>query len=215
MINVIANISSVSYNLNYVNYSPCVSGVSLTDYLHSCFILKHDCENIFVEDKTDYLGNEALVTLELISIVHKRGNVNLQNCGPALPIELSLGSRNVYEAIYGNGNYMFTWRFTITIPSEVDGEEPTIYTFEVSDCIYLECCKDDIIGLINLIKSKISTLGCKINDFELIGRNTNKLYDTLFALNNALFLLSTSKERSYCSDAELVNCYLGSIKNIC
>jgi len=213
MVEVITNISALQYTTDFVDNQPCVALPSVYDYVYPCFVIKHDCNNIFVEDKSDYtLPNNIIV--ELISIEHKSGVLSLQNCGTPVPVVLPLGSKRTYEALYGNGKYTFVWRITVVLIDEDTLEETTL-VYEHTECVKLECCEEDICGLKDLIKSKITKLGCKINEYELMGRDTKKLYNALFALGNALFYISTSKEKNYCEDAALVNCFLNSIKSVC
>lgn len=209
MINILSTITPAEYVTNYLEFAPCISVPGLEDFIHPCFIpyLNEICTEIILEDKSEY--ND--IDLSLVTI---QGNLYYQyhECGIRYAVcsgfSIEPTTKNTYNATYGNGLYSFE----ITV-NYIDGL--TTYTKTYCYSIKVLCCEDDICSLKETIKDKISDIGCKINDLEIIGKNTNELYKSLYLLENALFLLSTSKDQEVCNDVDIVNCFLNSIKNIC
>jgi hypothetical protein len=195
----------------YLDYAPCATETNLESFFIPCFILKTDegCKEIIISDETYY---EPL--LVIISNVTIRGSISYQShpYGIKRPICNSFSitpDRKIYkQPIYGGGRYLVETIFNYVV-------DDITYSKNYEFVIDVNCCKEDIEILMNTIKYKIKNVSCKINSYEIIGKNTNELYKTLYLLENALFLLCSSKAQDYCKDAEVVSCFLNTLKNIC
>jgi hypothetical protein len=208
---IITSISAQQYTDDYINNQSCTPIVDLETFLKPCFIVSKDdnCTIVTIDDKTDYSNVDINdVTIQVALEYSYSMNTEQYEVCPTAPY--TPDSKVNFPAMYGNGKYTFT-----IVVTYIDPNTLTEYTKVYEECITLGCCECDIQDLIEKIRARIPKIGCKINDYELIGRKTINLYNDLYALTNALFFLETSIERNYCEDAELVTCFLKSIKNYC
>lgn len=208
---LINSISAQQYTDDYINNQSCAPVTNLETFIQPCFIVSKDdkCTIVTLEDKTDYTNvdtNDVTIQVEL-NYSFDMDSIEYEVCPTSL---FTTESKVNFPSMYGNGKYTFTITVTYIDPNTLEQ-----YTKVYEECITVECCDCDIQDLIDKIRARIPKIGCKINDYELIGRSTIDLYADLYALTNALFYLETSTKRNYCEDAELVTCFLKSIKNYC
>ena len=210
MINITTNITPEIFQ-TYLDYAPCVSEPNLENFFMPCLILKTDegCKEIIISDETYYNpltvdSNNVSISASIYYQYHPYG-IKYPVCNG---FSIQPDRKAYKETIYSGGRYVIEATYTYVV-------DDVTYSKKYEFVIDVDCCKEDIESIINTIKHKIKDVSCKINSYEIIGKNTNELYNSLYLLENALFLLSTSKAQDYCNDAEIVNCFLSTLKNIC
>jgi hypothetical protein len=203
-------ITGAYYQTNYIDYAPCVNPpINLLDFIQPCFIIKKDteCTEIFLEDRSEYNAIDTNDVTINVSVWYK-GGVNDEFIMIKSACPHPVNTLQNYEAECGAGYY----KLIISI-EYFDGVDT--YSKSIEECITLDCCKCDIDDLKSEVKAKITTIGCKLHEYECMGKDRTELQTALFSLSNALFYLNTSDIRNYCSSAHKVECFLNSIKDFC
>jgi len=204
------DITAVNYQANYIDYAPCVNPpTTLLDYITPCFILRKDdlCTELFLYDETEYNAIDPSLVTITVSVFY-RSDLNDEYVQIINPCTFPSDSQEVYKADCGNGYYKLEIQVQYT-----DGLDTSSETLIKE--ITLDCCKCGIEDLKSEVKTKLSTVGCKVHEYECIGKDRTKLQEALYGLSNALFYLETASITNHCKTAHQVECFLKSIKNFC
>jgi hypothetical protein len=204
------DITAVNFQANYIDYAPCVNPpASILDYFTPRFIIKKDdeCSEIYLEDFTDYSAVSTDDVTITVSVWYSAGLVD-----EYILIEdacsHTVSTLQNYAPSCGAGYYKLIIHMEYVVGL-------TTYSKDIEKEITLDCCKCDIDDLKSEVKAKITIIGCKMHEYECMGRDRTNLLTALFSLSSALFYLETSNIRNYCSSAEKVECFLKSIRDFC
>jgi hypothetical protein len=204
------DITAVNFQANYIDYAPCVNPpTTLLDFIQPCFTIKKDteCTEVFLDDRSEYNGLDTSNVSITVSVWYA-GGPNDEYLLITDSCTHDVNTNQGYDALCGTGHY----KLKIHV-EYVDGV--TTYTKDYEETITLDCCKCDIEDLESEVKAKITTIGCKMHEYESMGKDRTELNVALLGLSNALFYLKTSDIRNYCSSAHNVECFLNSIKDFC
>lgn len=130
-------------------------------------------------------------------LVENKTNISSHTVGPV-----------VFDTDICDGSYVLVVSYT-------EPKSGTTYTEELEIC--LKCCAEKRSSLVCTIKSKMSDISCKINQYQAVGRRVLSLQKSYLKLSNILYVLN---ERSCCGmlipltceEVEKLNCLIQTIK---
>jgi len=77
----------------------------------------------------------------------------------------------------------------------------------------VDCCEETMQLLVDELSSKISSIGCEINEREKVGRDMNKLWCNSTKLLNIQWVIDNSNCCLTCKEVETVRCIVRKIKS--
>lgn len=176
---------------------------NLRTFLNPRFMLKSsaDCSTFYFDDLTDY---DEVVSIDPADVAINVTFFYKDQCGeyiclcPSQP--MANNGRLEFQNEMGDGEYC-----AVVDVVYADPITPTnIYSEQIEYCVTQKCCNNNMITLRDKIECKMAGIGCKINDFKKIGRNTTKLDNNYLKLSNMLWMIDNSNRS--CRLYEVLSC---------
>lgn len=199
-----------------VDIAGIVAGIVPTTTLRSFihprfkFAVSNDCNTIYLDDATIYDEIAAVDPADVeisVELLYRNKFILETVCENARV--MTVNGRETFNVTDGDGEYCA--RITMTY-NQPDGlNPPIVWTETFDDCLMINCCQNKVSSLKSEIECRIADIGCKIEDYACIGRNTKHLYNALHRLQNILWCMC--KFHVNCDLYELYACDVNRLKN--